>query len=202
MVLPATSLPRTCVHPEVSRQRLVISKNCFLKGTMAPFLAYLHSRNQWPLSGGSESYSATPSVTLAGEECKGSELRARLLKWFLTDSYLLWIKSEKSGIKIWYSASLGILEMSILLLSGTSNKSIHMCFTFYLLFKVTLPIHLWKKIYTFSLYQRCSLCIHKTIKIRIKNKQTSKIGRKILSLMIQITHVNNSEALRLYQEHL
>jgi len=88
MVLPATSLPWTCVQPEDSRQRLVISKNnCFLKGTMAPFLAYLHSRNQWLLSGGSESYSATPSVTLAGKECKGSELRARLLKWFLTPIY-------------------------------------------------------------------------------------------------------------------
>lgn len=88
MVLPATSLPWTCVHPDVSRQRRVISKkSCSLKGTVALFLACTHSRNQWPLSGGSESYSATPSVILAGEECKGPELRARLPKWFLTPIY-------------------------------------------------------------------------------------------------------------------
>lgn len=70
MVLPATSLQRTYIHPDVSRHALLISKNsCFLKGTMALFMACTLGTRGCSL-GATKSYSATPSAILAGEECK------------------------------------------------------------------------------------------------------------------------------------
>lgn len=141
---------------------------------MALFMACTLAVGGWLFSsslGATEGYSATSSSILVGEERKGSELGYYFWNgcWFLFIVIKVRDTRNKNLVLCipWHSSNTNFSLLS------TFNKAIHICFAFYLIFKVVLPTHLWKN-WTFSIsseMQAHSCCIHTIIKVIFFKKE-------------------------------